>query len=246
VSELTVVPNPPHLARAAADRILGLASAAVAERGRFIVALSGGSTPRPTYRLLAEESRARTIDWSRTEVFWGDERCVPPDHPDSNYRMASRALLDWIQIPDRRIHRIPAELPPQEAAAAYRAELEQVLGEGGRFDLILLGLGGDGHTASLFPGTTALEERERSVVAVYVEKLASWRITLTLSVINDARHVIFLVSGSEKADALAGVWAGEELPAGLVRPSEGTLTWLVDRDAAADLPPGRPPVDSAD
>jgi 6-phosphogluconolactonase len=165
-------------------------------------------------------------------VFWGDERCVPPDHPDSNYGMASRALLEPVEIPSENVHRILGELPPAEAAVAYRTELLEVLGEEGRFDLILLGLGTDGHTASLFANTTAIEERERGVVAVYVRELTSWRVTLTLPVINAARQVVFLVSGAAKAPVLARVRAGEALPAGMVQPEDGRLTWLVDRQAA--------------
>jgi 6-phosphogluconolactonase len=269
---LAVVPTPGRLARVAAEHIADLASHAIAERGRFVVALSGGSTPRPTYRLLAQDRGMLAIDWSRVHVLWGDERCVPPDHPDSNYRMARRALLDHVRVPASQVHRVKGELPPQEAAAAYRAELAAVLGDlgdrvdppshcgwgtrreqavpgerAGRFDLILLGLGSDGHTASLFPGTPAVAERRRDVVPVYVERLEAWRVTLTLPIINDARRVIFLVSGRRKADVLARVHAGgstgedakaaEQLPAGLVQPTEGTLTWLVDRDAAAALSP---------
>jgi 6-phosphogluconolactonase len=257
---LRVLTDAEQLTEVAAKRIADLASTAIARRGRFVVALSGGSTPRPMYRLLAREPYASAVDWSCVELLWGDERCVPPDHPDSNYRMARRALLDRVGIPANRVHRIKGELPPQEAAAAYRAELETVLGEEGRFDLVLLGLGTDGHTASLFPGTWAVEEREQDAVAVYVERLDSWRVTLTLPIINDARHVIFLVSGQRKADVLSRVcsisaWPPDqqtvpsrapqadamlsgspsELPAQLVQPTDGTLTWLVDSEAAAVL-----------
>lgn len=238
MSEFVVVSDADRLAQVAAKRFVALASTAVVQQGRFVVALSGGSTPRPMYRRLAERPQSLMVDWSNVELFWGDERCVPPDHPDSNYRMARQALLDddhndGVRIPDAQVHRIRGELPPGEAAAVYREELTAVLGEEGRFDLILLGLGSDGHTASLFPGTTAVEERGRDVVAVYVAGLASWRVTLTLPAINRARHVIFLVSGARKADALARIRAGEDLPASMVQPVKGTLTWLVDRDAAA-------------
>jgi 6-phosphogluconolactonase len=167
--------------------------------------------------------------------------------------MACRALIDHVQIPKDRVHRIRGELPPHEAAAVYRAELKIPRSESTgplatsraaalgrrRFDVILLGLGPDGHTASLFPGTEAVRERRQDAVAVYVERLDAWRVTLTLRIINDARHVIFLVSGEGKAEALARVHAGENLPAGLVQPTEGSVAWLVDRDAAAKLPPGR-------
>jgi 6-phosphogluconolactonase len=145
-------------------------------------------------------------------------------------------LLDHVPIPAENVHRIQGELLPQEAALVYRAELREVLGDDRRFDLILLGMGTDGHTASLFPGAVALEERERDVVAVYVEKRTAWRVTLTLPLINAARHVMFLVSGAGKAPLLARVRAGDPLPAALVQPEDGQLTWLVDRHAAADLP----------
>lgn len=236
MSELVVVPDGDSLASVAAERFTSLASNAVAERGRFVVALSGGSTPGPTYALLTQEPLTSRVEWKRVQIFWGDERCVPPEHPDSNFHMARQVFLDHIAIPADHVHRIKGELHPYQAAAAYRAELEAVLGETGRFDLILLGLGADGHTASLFPGTSAVEEGEREAVAVYVKKLRSWRVTLTLPVINAARHVVFLVSGARKARALARAQEGEQLPAGLVRPTEGTLTWLVDRPAAARLP----------
>jgi len=234
------------LARAAAERFVSLAEEAIAARGRFVVALSGGSTPRAAYELLATEELTRRVNWPRVHICWGDERNVPPDHPDSNTRMARQALLDQVPIAASHIHRIQGELPPEQAAAAYEAELEAVLGAGGRFDLILLGMGTDGHTASLFPGATALEERERAVVAVYVEQLRAWRVTLTLPVINTARQVLFLVSGVAKAKTLARIRAGEPLPASLVQPSEGELVWLLDREAAGgsgalgQLPANRP------
>jgi 6-phosphogluconolactonase len=238
VSELVVVPDADSLASVAVRRFIGLARTAIAERGRFLVALAGGSTPRPVYTLLAKEPFVSQVEWTFVHVLWGDERCVPPDHPDSNYRMAFQALLERVAIPAENVHRIPGELPPEQAASVYRAELGKVLGADGRFDLILLGMGADGHTASLFASTTAMEERGRDVVAVYVERLTSWRVTLTLTVINAARHVMFLVSGAAKAPVFARVRAGEALPAGLVRPRDGQLTWLVDQQAVADLPQG--------
>ncbi len=220
------------LARAVAERFVALAGEAVAARGRFVVALAGGRTPRAAYALLATDPFASRVDWARVHVFWGDERCVPPDHPESNYRMARETLLDQVPIPPARVHPIQGDLPPARAAVAYEEELGAVLGPEGRFDLVLLGMGSDGHTASLFPGTPALEERDRAVVAVYVERLRAWRVTLTLPTINAARHILFVVSGAEKARALARVRAGEPLPAGRVRPAGGGPTWLVDRAAA--------------
>jgi 6-phosphogluconolactonase len=237
MSELEVYPDAATLARAAAERFVTLATEAVAAQGQFVVALAGGSTPQATYALLATEEWATRVDWSRVHVLWGDERCVPPGHAESNYRMAREALLDQVPIPADHVHRIRGELPPHQAATAYEAELRAVLGAGGRFDLILLGMGADGHTASLFPNTTAVEEREQTVVAVYVERLQAWRVTLTLPAINDARHALFLVSGSTKADALSRVRAGEPLPAALVHPIQGHLIWLVDQDAQGDTTP---------
>ncbi|MBC8448967.1 MAG: 6-phosphogluconolactonase [Chloroflexi bacterium] len=231
LNEFRVYEDAAGLATAAAENFVVLAREAIAARGRFLVALAGGSTPRAAYELLATEPFAASVDWTRVHLFWGDERCVPPDHPDSNYRMARETLLDRVQIPAANVHRMRCELAPQQAAAAYERELEKALGEDGRFDLILLGLGTDGHTASLFPGAAALGERERRVLAVYVEKLKAWRVTLTLPVINTARHVIFLVSGTSKAETLARVRASEPLPAGLVQPVAGRLLWLLDKDA---------------
>jgi len=239
MAEIRTSSEAASLARAAAEHFFTLATAAIAARGQFVVALSGGSTPRVTYVLLASDEFAARVDWSRVHVFWGDERCVPPDHPDSNYRMAREALLDEIPIPTENVHRIRGEWPPDQAATAYQAELEAVLGAGGRFDLILLGMGADGHTASLFPGTAAMHEQTRWVVAHYVDKLSMWRITLTPVVINAAAHVTFIVSGAGKAERLREVLDGphqpDVLPAQIVRPTDGRLLWLVDAAAAVHL-----------
>lgn len=235
MNALHVFPDPSALAHAAAERFVELAQAAIDARRRFLVALAGGSTPRPVYRTLAGEPFASRVDWTRVHVFWGDERCVPPDHPDSNYRMARESLLDHVPIPDPNVHRIKGEVVPDWAASSYEMELERVFGPDGRLDLILLGLGEDGHTASLFPDTTVLEEEEYAVDALYLGKLGAWRVTLTLPVINAARHVLFLVTGEEKADVLARVRSGEPLPAALVQPEAGAVTWMVDSDAASLL-----------
>jgi 6-phosphogluconolactonase len=232
MSRFEIHPDAESLANAAAERFVALAAEAVAARARFTVALSGGSTPRVTYTLLGGSDFAPRVDWSRVHAFWGDDRSVPPDHPDSNYRMACESLLDRVPIPVENVHRIRGELPPDRAALAYQQELESVLGQNGRFDLILLGMGADGHTASLFPGTAALSEQTRWVVANQVENLETWRVTLTLPIINAARHVVFLVSEAAKADALARVRAGEPLPAALVRPAAGQSTWMVDQEAS--------------
>jgi len=239
MNEFRVYPDAASLARAAAEHCVTLAAEAIAARGRFAIALSGGSTPRATYALLATEEFDARVDWSRVHVFWGDERCVPPDHPDSNYRMARQALLDKTSIPTENVHRIRGELPPDQAATAYQAELEAVLGAGGRFDLILLGMGEDGHTASLFPGTAALHEQTRWVVAHYVDKLSAWRVTLTPVAINAAAHVTFLISGAGKAERLQEVLDGphqpDVLPAQIVRPTDGRLLWLADAAAAVHV-----------
>jgi len=234
--EIVVLPDLEAISRAAAERVAALAQA----RQPFTVALSGGSTPRRLYELLATSPFRERIPWAQVHVFWSDERCVPPNHADSNYRLARQTLLDRVPLPARNVHRIQGELEPEQAAAAYRTKLSTFLGDDGRFDLVLLGLGDDGHTASLFPGTTALQERTQAAVAVYVKQLASWRVTLTLPALNAARHVMFLVSGADKAPALARVQAGEPLPAGLVRPLQGQLTWLADRAARPPKTSGRP------
>jgi 6-phosphogluconolactonase len=239
MNESRVYPDAASLARAAAEHFVTLATAAIAAHGQFVVALSGGSTPHATYTLLASDELSARVDWPRVRVFWGDERCVPPDHPESNYRMAREVLLDKIPIPAENVHRIRGELPPDQAAMAYQAELEAVLGTGGRFDLILLGMGEDGHTASLFPGTAALHEQTRWVVAHYVDKLSAWRVTLTPVAINAAAHVTFLISGAGKAERLQEVLDGphqpDVLPAQIVRPTDGRLLWLADAAAAVHV-----------
>ena len=233
------------LSAAAAGEFAELAGEAVVRRGRFAVALAGGSTPRRLYQLLGEAPYRDRVAWDRVEWFWGDERAVPPDHPDSNYGMASAALLGKLDLPPRRIHRIRAEEGDGEAAArAYQEEIARVFGvepEGPppAFDLVILGMGPDGHTASLFPGTAALGERRRWVVSHRVPTLGAERITLTLPVLNRAREIRFLVAGAEKAAPLRAVLEGprdpERLPAQAIRPEAGRLIWLVDEAAARGL-----------
>ncbi len=235
------------LGPAAAERIAALVQEAIGARGRARIALAGGSTPKPAYHLLAEPPYREAVRWSALEVFWGDERCVRPDHPESNYRMAHEALLCRVPIPPGQVHRMRGELADPEAAAAdYEAALRAAFavkpGEVPRFDLILLGLGADGHTASLFPGTAAIRERSRWVVGHWVQKLLASRLTLTPPVLNAARRVLFLVSGATKADVLRDVLEGpadpDRFPAQIVRPVEGRVEWLLDRAAASRL--GRP------
>jgi 6-phosphogluconolactonase len=244
MAELKVFDDASALMRAAADEIVSAAGRAVAERSRFAWALAGGSTPRDLYRLLAGDEYRGRLPWNAIHFFWGDERHVPPDHPDSNFRMAREAMLDAVPAPPGNIHRVPAEEPDaRRAAAEYESTLRSFfhLGEGEwpRFDLILLGLGKDGHTASLFPGGDAIFERERLVVAPWVEAQKTFRITLTPPVLNHARRAMFLVSGAEKAEALHAVLEGarqpERYPAQVVEGGEGNVSWRVDRAAAGLL-----------
>lgn len=239
--EIIICRDAAELARRAAGQFTARAAEAIARAGRFAVALSGGSTPRAVYALLASPEFRERIDWPRVHLFWGDERCVPPGHPDSNFRMVREALLAKIEIPLENIHRMIGEREPAEAAAAYEEELKKFFGAEHvpRFDLIFLGLGEDGHTASLFPGTAALDDTEHWVAAIYVERLQSYRLTLTLPVINAARQATFLVSGASKArivrEILASDSALQNYPVAKVRPVDGQLTWLIDGDAANAL-----------
>lgn len=241
--ELRRLTTPQDLFQAAAEEVIRSATDAVAQRGRFTIALSGGSTPRNLYTLIAANA-STTLPWDQMFFFWGDERHVPPDSPDSNYRMAKEALLSKVPIPAANIFPIPAENPDASAAAeTYEQTLQKFFavapGEFPRFDLILLGMGPDGHTASLFPETAALQEKSRLVVANWVEKLGSSRITFTLPLLNAARCVAFLVSGADKAAALHEVLEGnapaEKYPSRLVQPRDGKLIWFVDRAAASGL-----------
>ncbi|GAO02397.1 6-phosphogluconolactonase [Anaeromyxobacter sp. PSR-1] len=230
--------DPAGLARAAAEEVARRAGEAVAARGRFAVALAGGSTPRALYEVLADPAapwRGR-VPWARTEVWFGDERCVPPDHPDSNYRMAREALLD--RVAPAAVHRIEGERPPAEAAARYEAALRRDAEPDGappRLDLVLLGLGADGHTASLFPGSPALDERARWVAAPFVPAVGAHRVTLTLPVLERARAIAFLVSGAGKRAALGRLLAAgpPAIPAARVRPLDGALLVLADEASLA-------------
>jgi 6-phosphogluconolactonase len=233
-----------ELAPAAADRIATLSQQALGARGCVRIALAGGSTPKPAYALVAEPPYRDAIRWSAVAVFWGDERCVRPDHPESNYRMVQDTLLSRVPIPSEQVHRMRGEVENvDEAAQEYEETLRTAFGlkpgEVPRFDLILLGLGPDGHTASLFPGTAAIRETRRWVVGHWVQKLLANRLTLTPPLLNAARHVLFLVSGATKADVLREVLEGpadpNRLPAQIVRPTDGTVEWLLDRAAASHL-----------
>lgn len=233
---------------AAATRITELCEQAIAGRGRFTWALSGGSTPRQLYALLAAARFVSRIDWARVHFFWSDERCVPPNHAESNYRMVRETLLDVIKPDPERVHRMLGEQDPERAAKAYEEMLRGFFdaSEGGRpsrFDLILLGMGADGHTASLFPGTAALHETKRWVVVNRLAASAPPRLTLTPVIINAAENTLFLVSGAKKASGLKQVLErpadGSALPAQLVHPVHGQLQWMVDADAASQLEPRR-------
>lgn len=229
-----VYESPEKLAEAAASEFAAKAAEAIEERGRFAVVLAGGSTPKAMYGILARDY-SDSIDWSKVNVFFGDERTVAPDHEDSNYRMAREALLDHVRVGS--VHRMRCELPPDEAVAAYEEQLREFFGseELPQFDLVLLGIGGDGHTASLFPETPALEVQDRWVAANPVPKMDTIRITLTVPVINAARSVVFLVAGEDKAEALKEILEGDadprEYPARLIQPPAGP-EWMLDRAVA--------------
>ena len=245
--EVEVLPDEQHLADAAARRFLSAANTAIDARGEFIVALSGGSTPRSAYARLASEPFVSSLDWSRVHVLWGDERCVPPDHESSNFRMARETLLDHVPVPEANIHRIRGEDDPAEAAATYEGVLRTVLrtpigpprtASAFRLDLVLLGLGNDGHTASLFPGGASLHAGAQWVAAEFVQAVAMWRVTLTAMVINAAAEIAFVVSGDAKAAIVREVLESpnrpHKLPAQLIVPTDGHVHWLLDARAAAD------------
>jgi 6-phosphogluconolactonase len=230
-----VFPDATAVARESAQRFAEIARAAIEARGIFTVALSGGSTPKLMFSMLAAESFLTPAEWTKVQFFWSDERCVPPDHPDSNYRMANEALLSKIAISPDQVHRMHGEeVPPDAAAVAYAT-----LVAGMKFDLILLGMGPDGHTASLFPGSKALHETKAPAVANWVEKFKTWRLTMTAPFINQAAIVMFQIAGAEKAPALKEVLEGvripELYPAQLIQPSDGDIEWMLDQAASAKL-----------
>jgi 6-phosphogluconolactonase len=236
--------NREELSRAAAARFAELCQNRVEGGNIFTTALSGGSTPRRFYEILSRSELSEGVLWDRVHLFQVDERCVPPDHPESNYRMIREALLDRVPIPKANVHRIQAELPdPEDAAQLCAQELARVVspaaGQFPHLDLVFLGMGSDGHTASLFPGTLALTERAKWACANFVDKLHANRVTLTYPVLNAAREVIFLVSGSEKAETLRCVLEGphqpERLPAQGIQLANGRLSWYVDAAAAERL-----------
>src|SRR4051812_27047204 len=233
--EIKVLPDATEIAIEAAERIIDAANRAADEGQTFSIALAGGSTPKALYELLASDAYKSRVDWPRVEVFFGDERAVPPDHKDSNYRMAHEALLSRVPIPGDNVYRMAGELEPNEAAKEYGQMLKEKFGEGG-MDLVLLGMGDDGHTASLFPGTEALKETKHRCVANFVPKLSTWRITLTAPFINRSKDIMFLVSGASKSARLHEVLEGprdpRRLPSQLIQPTAGHVAWLIDAPAA--------------
>lgn len=244
--EIRTLTTPQELFSAAAEEVVRAAQEAVAQRGRFTIALSGGSTPKSLFNLLATNAK-NVLPWDRMFFFWGDERHVPPSDPDSNYRMAEETMLSKIPVAAGNVFRFAAENPDAAAVAdAYEQTLRKFFalqpGEFPRFDLILLGMGPDGHTASLFPNTAGLQEKSRLVIANWVDKLKTSRLSLTLPVINAAACVAFLVSGTDKAPALHAVLEGdapgEQYPSKLIHPVDGKLIWLIDRAAASELKSG--------
>jgi 6-phosphogluconolactonase len=244
VKDILVLADGEAVSRAAADLFQRACRDAVEARGVFSVALAGGSTPRGLYSLLATDPALRdSIPWDRVGFFWGDERHVPPDHPDSNYRMAHEAMLSRVPVRPERVHRVLSEQPDAAVAASlYEAEVRRAFAADRgvpSFDLILLGLGPDGHTASLFPGTEALSEQRRLFAANFVQKFGAHRITATFPLLNAARHVVFVVAGAEKATVVRDVLQPQPdtpvVPARLVRPGRGALRWILDRGAASRL-----------
>jgi len=240
-SNIRILENAEGVARAAADCFVDIALSSISAQGRFSVALAGGSTPQRTYELLATEEYRNRIAWAKVHIFFSDERCVPPMHADSNYRMADKAMISLLPIPSQNVHRMAGEGDAIANASLYEDDLRTFF-DGAlwpRFDLVLLGMGDDGHTASLFPGTRALSEGEAWVIANWVEKLNRYRITLTPPAINHAANIIFLVTGAGKAERLPQVLRGardpQKLPSQLIQPVNGSPVWLVDRAAAGRL-----------
>ncbi|HEY9786095.1 MAG TPA: 6-phosphogluconolactonase [Candidatus Obscuribacterales bacterium] len=238
--QLSIFDSVDDLVDVTIERFIWLSEEAIKRRGRFTVALSGGHTPKVIYERLASPEVAQRIEWSKVYFFMGDERCVPDDSEDNNFRMARLSMLSKLKIPHENLFPTQGQdKDPAQSALDYENTIRKFFGvkEGDwpAFDLMFMGLGPDGHTASLFPNTAALSEMRRLVVANYVERLKSWRITMTLPLINRSRHIIFVVSGSEKADVLADILSSDEVkyPSQLVRPHEGELEWFVDREAAA-------------
>lgn len=237
---IQISPTPDAVATAAAHQFVDLAQDAIEERGRFTVALSGGSTPKLLYHLLAQEPFRTQIEWQNVYLFWGDERYVPHDHPDSNYRMVCETLLDHVSLPTEHVFPVPTDQDPADAEATYTKYLTDTFGDAPTysFDLVLLGMGDDGHTASLFPGTDVIDARQW--VKVYeVDEAHGRRMTLTPTILNLARQVTVLVTGAGKAQRLAKVLGGERdphrLPIQSIQPKTGEIMWFLDEAAATEI-----------
>jgi 6-phosphogluconolactonase len=231
-----------ELALATAERMAESLAHAIKERGTGSLVLSGGETPRRAYEHLGSQPLSASLDWNLVHLYFGDERMVPPNHADSNYGMARRELIDRVPIPHKNVHRMKGELTPEKAAEEYDADLQQTYGEEiPRFDCILLGIGDDGHTASLFPGTDALNERKKRVTHLFVPRLNAWRVTLTFPVINNAREIIFLAEGRKKASIIRKVIEhsapSPALPSSMIRPYDGELHWMLETEAASGIQP---------
>ena len=238
--DVRVFQDSKSLAAAAAEAFINLAEQSILDQGRFSVALSGGSTPNLLYQILANPDNQKRLDWDQIYLFFGDERNVPPDHVDSNFRMVKEVLLEKIDIPKKNIHCVQTELDIQQAAQSYEMSIRQFFaGDWPRFDLVLLGMGADGHTASLFPNSLGLEEENRWFIANFVPEPGLWRLTLTKCAINNAKNIILLVSGASKAAMVKEVLCGSEAtslkPIQMISPRDGQMTWMLDRDAAVYL-----------
>jgi 6-phosphogluconolactonase len=239
---IAIYPDTDILSHEAAQYIVQVAQESIVTHGRFTIALTGGNTPKKLYSLLGSEPYASQIDWNLVEIFWSDERCVPPDSPDSNYLLAQEVLLSKVPIPASQIHRMPADKADRDAASEeYTQEIQRVLGtsEIPSFDLIHLGMGPEAHTASLFPHQASLHEQQRLVMPVSVPKPPPPRLTFTPPLLNAATRVLFLVTGADKAEAVQAVLEGEhqpdEYPAQIVQPPRGEVIWMLDTPAASQL-----------
>lgn len=238
-TNLLICKNEECVAREAAERFMCAAIKSIAETGEFYVAISGGNSPKELFKLLASDEFARFIPWNKTRVFFTDERCVPPDSQDSNYRLAYDLFLSKVPVSVSNIYRFPSELPPEEAADIYNETIGKVMGYERQFDLVILGMGSDTHTASLFPHSPALKEMNRFATANYVEKLNAYRLTLTIPVLSSARSIMILVIGQEKAEALSIALNGDYdpyfHPVQAIQPTQGNVLWIVDKEAASKL-----------
>ena len=239
--QVQVLPDLEAISHKAAEMFVNTSRTCIASQGNFSVAVSGGSTPRKLYSLLGSAEYSPQVDWQRVHFFWVDERCVPKEHEESNFKTVFDRLLSKISIPDENIHRIKGEKDPDKAAQDYEEEVRKFSGTSGlpMLDLVILGMGEDGHTASLFPGSNLLKERIRLAAPVYLERPNRNRITLTLPVLNNASQIIFLVAGHAKADVVYEILGNgrkkERYPAGMIHPAHGSITWLIDQEAAKKL-----------